>query len=147
MKNKSNLGFTLIELMIVTEIIAILVAISVPSLIRTRIQSNEASAVGNLRMIGTGEITYNLATGSFGTLEKLCEGDDQATAYVSGKWSNGGVRNQYNYICEPADITDSAFLVTAKPVSVNRTAIRTYKIDETGEIRYQMPGEAEDVWH
>jgi len=39
-------GFTLIELMIVLAIVAILVAVSVPSLLRSRMAANESAAIG-----------------------------------------------------------------------------------------------------
>jgi len=138
MKNKSNLGFTLIELMIVTEVMSILVAIAIPTLIRSRIMANETTAVGNLRMIGTGEVQYNLSHNRFGTLEELCAGDQEIAA-LPGNWNNGVVKSQYTYSYEPADIQTESFLVTATPVAVNRTAIRTYWIDATGEINFAMP--------
>lgn len=52
MSLKSNTGgFTLIELMIVVEIISIVVAIGVPNYIRARVQANEAKAIGNLKAL------------------------------------------------------------------------------------------------
>jgi type IV pilus assembly protein PilA len=44
-------GFTLIELMIVVAISAIIAAIAIPSLLRSRIQSNESAAIGTLKAI------------------------------------------------------------------------------------------------
>ena len=62
MSLKSNSGgFTLIELMIVVEIISIVVAIGVPNYIRARVQANEAKAIGNLKALRDAEITYNTA--------------------------------------------------------------------------------------
>lgn len=137
-KNKNNSGFTLIELMIVMEIIAIVAAIAIPSLLRQRIRANEASAVGNLKTIATGQITYNIATGSYGTLEQLSEGDT-AISHLPGEWNEGCVKSQYSYTT--ANVTPNTFLVIATPVQVGRTAIRTYWVDDGGTIGWAEPGE------
>lgn len=56
-------GFTLIELLVVVALIGILASLCVSHLIRAKNAANEASAVGTLRAIVTGQSAFAIACG------------------------------------------------------------------------------------
>jgi prepilin-type N-terminal cleavage/methylation domain-containing protein len=64
-------GFTLLELLIVVSLIAVISAIAIPSLLRARMAGNEASGIGTLRAINSGEASFASSCGSGGYAVKL----------------------------------------------------------------------------
>lgn len=60
-------GFTLVEIMIVAAIIALLAAISIPSILRSRITANEGAAIGNMQGLSTAVQTFWSANATLAT--------------------------------------------------------------------------------
>lgn len=135
---KTSAGFTLIELMIVVAIIAIIAAIAMPNLLRSRLQSNEASAIQDLRSILGAEYQLNSAKGIFGDFTVLTDNTQAGLYFMDSTWVDGAKKHGYTYTMASADNDD--FLCYADPISPGKSGVRYFRVDASGVIRYSTVG-------
>src|SRR5436309_800932 len=62
---KRNQGFSLIELLMVVAIMLIIAALAIPNFLKSKMRSNEASAVATLRTLNTAAVSYSTSYGYF----------------------------------------------------------------------------------
>ena len=133
-------GFTLIELMIVVAIIAIISAITLPNLYRSRLNANESAAIGNLNVVGSAQFTYNTTDGTYGSFATLTADDPP---YIDQSWTEGCVKSGYIYTMPV--VTVDYFEAYAEPVVLGRSGTRWFRIDATGTIRFSITGQPDDT--
>jgi len=135
-------------LLIVVAIILIISAIAIPSYLRSRMQANETSAVGSVRMINTAAITYSSTYVTVGFPANLADlggaAPCSATATSACMLENTlsqGTKSGYTFVWTGDGAHPSiAYSLTGTPQAVGATGQRMFCTDQTGVIRYDPSG-------
>jgi len=131
---KKQRGFSLIELLIVVAIILIIASIAIPNLLRARINANETSAVGSIRAINSGMISYMSSFPTVGfpaTLSALggtnCAPPSPASACLIDTQLASGSKSGYNFtIVGVSGTPASTYQVIGAPAVANQTGVRYF---------------------
>ena len=149
-------GFTLIELMIVVAILAILLAIAVPNLLRSRMTANEGATIGSMRTITGGEAMFQAAgvldhagngAGDYGTLEQLANPPEDMPPFIDTVLGEGA-RHGYVFQVEVTVGDENGppgYECFAVPITPGRSGYRQFFADESGVIRFTADGTAVSV--
>ena len=147
---KKQKGFSLIELLIVVAIILIIAAIAIPNLLRAKIAANEASAVGSMRTIVTGEISYASANWSnagvpIGFSAKLADlggitcnpPTSTQTCLIDPILSSASVATspKSGYYFSYVQVSPTSFTLNGNPASPGQSGSRYFFADQSGVIR------------
>ena len=157
-------GFTLIEILIVVAIIGVLAAIAILSLARARQSGNEASAIGSVRAITSGQAAYASSCGSGGYAQSnadLAKGPAGGAPFISPdlEKANVAATAKSGYTIDVSDNADpdnkdvrpaaetcngsvgasrTNYYVGADPVSRGATGTRSFASDRLGTIYYDI---------
>ena len=136
MKTKA---FTLVEVMIVVAIVAALITIAVPNILRSRVIANEGAALGNLKAINNGCQLYHVNEETYPAgLSDLAEPNSNPP-YIETALSTGRKQGyQFNYTLVDTD----HFTINANPISTGMLKGRYFYMDESGIITASVSGPA-----
>ncbi len=137
-------GFTLVEIMIVVAIIALLAALAIPSLLRSRLSANEAAAQATLQSISAAAQSFRGANPNYPTSLNDLENPASGPAYINlGGVGEGNSKQKQGYVFTIIDTGDNnTFVATAVPANVGVTGNRSFCVTEDGVIRENTEGGA-----
>ncbi len=141
MRQQTERGFTLVEIMIVVAIIALLAAIAIPNVLRGRTSANEAAAIGNIRSLVSSLEMYRSVNNSYPdawqadmyTTPDPDFGPPSFNIAMAGQTVQG-----YNYTFTPvgAEPNVTTYTLVASPQVINTTGSRGFFVDQNGTVRH-----------
>lgn len=143
----SEKGFSLLELLIVIAIIAILVAIALPSLLLAKMVANERATVSQLREVSLAEGVYYAKYDEYEDLKVLENGDYMALGVAD--YTPGAVEAAMDQDAAPDTFfksgygfsftlraTKRRYDIAALPIEYSWTGEEGYWIDQSSVIRF-----------
>ena len=148
-------GFTLLEVIFVSGIIALLSGIAVPSLLRSRAAANETSTLGTVRTVHTAQLTYALTCGK-GLYAESFKALGGANAFLPPDLTTNPspLKTGYRFTLQPGPggvtkFTDCNgvpiavdYYVTAEPIRVGETGSRGFASNQAHLIWQDTTGAA-----
>ena len=127
----ANAGFSFLELLLVTAVIGLISAISIPALAKARASANEASAIANLHGILKAQISYQSAgTGGCGSLADLIDKGMLPDALEDGELSGYSFSiSSQGPICE----------IVAEPIEPGVSGSQSFRANTLRGIQHDGP--------
>jgi type IV pilus assembly protein PilA len=138
---KRKASFTLVEIMVVVGVIVILMTLAIPSMLRSRINTNEAAAVASCRTVADACQSYyaNVIPHTYPSgFEELVTLEPP---YIDNIF-NAVAPERQGYIFTYTIPNSESFIVRAEPISPGRSGVRYFYVDETGLITNRIGGAA-----
>lgn len=131
-------GFTVLELMIVVSVFTIIMAIAVPNMLRSRMQSNEVATIQNLRSITSAQAAFSSSNKRYAAeFDELCNVHLPYLAQVFLEQPMAG----YDIVLAGEDMQ---YTVVADPVEWGITGHRGFFCDTSGILRYEYGASADE---
>jgi hypothetical protein len=140
-------SFSTIKIGVIVTMILIIVAITVPGLLRAGGAQQESSAIATLKMLNMACTEYSTTFGSFPwaltNLQKGSSGGFSSTAADLIDMSLAtGTKDGYVFTYLRGE-TGAGYSISARPAKANQTGARHFFTDQSGAIRFAVDHDAD----
>ncbi|MFC1737247.1 hypothetical protein ACFL1X_14130 [Candidatus Hydrogenedentota bacterium] len=151
-------GITFIELLFFAAAIGIVVFLARPSVVSMWIASNERKAIVLMKTIHEEQLVFSTAyhldedsdgTGDFGTIEMLSNSYPSVEVVTTSltRLADGSASGYIFAIeVDTAGIEDESYVCIASPVSYGTTGVRSFHMDQSGDITATSHDQIPTMW-
>jgi len=140
MRNKSESGFSIIELLLVCLVIGIIAAIAVPHLQKAVRAAENGNTFSMMRTISSTQVNFYSLNNRFGRLNEI---NNILSGSIGTQGGNDIIRGKFLFSMAPAVPTDAelrnSYTITATRNVITEGVVYVYEVTQAGEIRQVLP--------
>ncbi len=140
MKRKRELGFSVVEMLIVCAVIGIIAAIAVPHLQKALRASENGNTFATMRTVASTQVNFFSQNSRFGRITEI---NNLLASAIGTNSGNEVTRGKFILSMTPASPTDAelrnGYTVTATRNVAGEGVVYVYQITQSGEIRQVLP--------
>ena len=140
MRNKGEVGFSIIELLLVCVVIGIVAAIAVPHLQKAVRAAENGNTFSMMRTVSSTQVNFYSLNSRFGRLNEI---NNILSSSIGTQIGDEIVRGKFTFAMAPAVPTDAelrnGYTITATRNVLNEGVVYVYEVTQAGEIRQVLP--------
>ena len=140
MERKRELGFSVVEMLIVCAVIGIIAAIAVPHLQKALRASENGNTFATMRTVASTQVNFFSQNSRFGRITEI---NNLLASSIGTNSGNEVTRGKFILSMTPASPTDAelrnGYTVTATRNVAGEGVVYVYQITQSGEIRQVLP--------